>query len=40
MVVKFGNRVKKMSDGAEKNEAKKILKIVTKMFDFNLNELK
>ena len=40
VLVKFGNRVKKMPEGPEKNEAKKILKIVSKMFDFNLNEWK
>ena len=37
-VVKFGDRVKKMPEGSEKNERKKILKIVSKILDFCLHE--
>ena len=40
MVVEFADRLKKMPEGAEKNEEKKILKIITKILDFNLNERK
>ena len=40
MVVEFGDRLKKMPEGAEKNEEKKILKIISKILDFNLNERK
>ena len=40
MVVRFGDRVKKIPECAEKNEGKKILKIVSKILDFNLNERK
>ena len=40
MVVRFGNRVKKMPEGPEKNKAQKILKIVSKILDFNFNERK
>ena len=40
IVVRFGNRVKKMTEGPEKNKAQKILKIVSKILDFNLNERK
>ena len=38
--MKFGDSIKKMPEGAEKNEGKKILKIVSKILDFNLNERK
>ena len=37
-VVKFGGRVKKMPEGSEKNERKKILKIARKILDFCLHE--
>ena len=37
-VVKFGDRVKKMPEGSEKNERKKILKIVSQILDFCLHE--
>ena len=40
MVVRFGDRVKKIPECAEKNEGKKILKIVSKILDFNLNKRK
>ena len=40
IVVRFGNRVKKMTEDPEKNKAQKILKIVSKILDFNLNERK
>ena len=40
IVVRFGNRVKKMTEGPKKNKAQKILKIVSKILDFNLNERK
>ena len=39
-VLGFVDRVKKMPEGVEKNEGKKILKIVSKILDFNLNEQK
>ena len=39
-VVRFGDRVKRMPNGAEKNKGKKILKIISKIPDFNLNEQK
>ena len=35
----FGNRVKKMPEGAERNK-KKVVKIVSKILDFGLNEQK
>ena len=38
MAVRFGDRVKKMPEGAEKNKGKKILKTVSKILDFSLNE--
>ena len=38
--MKFGDSIKKMPEGAEKNEGKKILKIVSKILDFCLNERK
>ena len=40
MVVKLGDKPKKMPEGAEKQKGKKILKIVSKILDFNLNERK
>ena len=40
MVMEFGDRVKKMQEGAEKNEGKKILKTVNPILDFNLNKRK
>ena len=40
IVVNFGNRVKKMLEGVEKNEGKKIIKIVSKILEFCLNERK
>ena len=40
MAVRFGDRVKKMPEGAEKNKGKKILKTVSKILDFSLNEWK
>ena len=40
IVVNFGNRVKKMLEGVEKNEGKKIIKIVSKILEFYLNERK
>ena len=36
-IISFDNMVKKISEGAEKNE-KKIVKIVSKILDFGLNE--
>ena len=36
-VMDFGNRVKKMPEGAERNK-KKVVKIVSKIPDFGLNE--
>ena len=39
-VLSFVERVKKMPEGVEKNEGKKMLKIVSKILDFNLNEQK
>ena len=39
-VVRFGDRVKRIPKGAEKNKGKKILKIISKIPDFNLNEQK
>ena len=38
IIVRFGDKVIKMSEGAEKIKGKKILKIVNKILDFNLNE--
>ena len=38
--MKFGDSIKKMPEGAEKNEGKKILKIVSKILDFYINERK
>ena len=40
MVIKLGDKIKRMPEGTEKNEGKKILKIVSKILDFNLNERK
>ena len=37
---RFGNRVKKMTENVYKNEGKKILRIVNKIFDFNFSEQK
>ena len=37
-VLDFGERVKKMLKGVDKNKEKEILKIVIKIFDFCLNE--
>ena len=39
-VIDSGNRIKKTSEGAEKNEKKKILKIASKILDSGLNEQK
>ena len=39
-VVRFGDKVKRIPNGAEKNKGKKILKIISKIPDFNLNEQK
>ena len=39
-VVRFGNRFKKIPECAEKNKGKKILKIVSKILDFNSNKWK
>ena len=36
----FENRVKKMSEGVNKNKGKKILRIVNKILDLNFNEQK
>ena len=38
IVVNFGNRVKKMSEGVNKNKGQEILTIVSKILDFCLNE--
>ena len=38
IIVRIGDKVKKMSESAEKIKGKKILKIVSKILDFNLNE--
>ena len=38
IIVNFGNKVKKMPEGVDKNKGKEILKIVCKILDFNLNE--
>ena len=38
--MEFEDRVKKMPEGAEKNEGKKILKTVSQILDFNLNKRK
>ena len=38
IVMNFGNRVKKMSEGLDKNKGKEILKIVCKILEFRLNE--
>ena len=35
----FGNKVKKIPEGAERNK-KKVVKIVSKILDFGLNEQK
>ena len=35
MVMEFGDRVKNMPEGTQKNEGKKILKTVSKILDFN-----
>ena len=40
MVVNFEDRVKRISEGAEKNELKKIMKIASKILGFCLNERK
>ena len=40
MVIKLGDKIKRMPEGTEKNEGKKILKIVSKILDFNLNKRK
>ena len=40
MVVRLGDRIQRMPEGPEKNEGKKILKIVSTILDFNLNERK
>ena len=40
MVVRLGDKIKRMPEGAKKNEGKKILKIVSTILDFNLNERK
>ena len=37
-IINFGDIVKKMPEGVEKNEGKKILKIVSTILDFCLNE--
>ena len=37
-VIDFGNRVKKMPEDVVKNKGKKILRIVSKIFNFGLNE--
>ena len=37
---RFGNRVKKMTENVYKNEGKKILRIINKIFDFNFSEQK
>ena len=37
-VVRFGNRVKNLSKGVDKNKGEEILKIVSKILDFCLNE--
>ena len=38
IVLSFQDRVKKMPEDVEKNEGKKMLKIVSKIFYLNLNE--
>ena len=40
MVVNFEDRVKRISEDAEKNELKKIMKIASKILGFCLNERK
>ena len=40
MVVELGEKPKNMREGTEKYGGKKILKIVSKILDFNLNERK
>ena len=40
MVVELGEKPKNMREGTEKHGGKKILKIVSKILDFNLNERK
>ena len=37
-IISFGDRVKKMSEGVDKNKGKEILKIVSKILDFGLSE--
>ena len=38
IIVNFGNKVKKMPEGADKNKGQEILKIVSNILDLNLNE--
>ena len=38
IVMDFGDSVKIMSEGADKDKRKKMLKIVSKIVDFNLNK--
>ena len=40
IIVNFGNKVKKMPEGVNKNKGKEILKIVSKILDFNSIEQK
>ena len=40
MIVELGEKPKNMPEGTEKHGGKKILKIVSKILDFNLNERK
>ena len=40
MVVRLGDKIKRMPEGPKKKEGKKILKIVSTILDFNLNERK
>ena len=37
-VIDFGNRIKKMPEDVVKNKGKEILRIVSKIFNFGLNE--
>ena len=37
-IISFGDRVKKMSEGVDKNKGKEILKMVSKILDFGLSE--
>ena len=39
-IISFGDMVKRMPEGAEKNEKKKTLKILSKILDFGLNDQK